>query len=62
MRLPINNAQLAAEYRAGASLKSLAAKYGRCHSAILYRLMRYGQPRRYNGAPYGNQNAKRKVA
>ncbi len=60
MRTPIDNAHLAAEYRAGASLKALAQKYGRCHSAILYRLMRHGQERRINGAPIGNQNAKRK--
>lgn len=60
MRIPIYNDQLAAEYRAGATLKALAQKYGRCHSSILYRLMRYGQERRINGAPLGNQNAKRK--
>ena len=56
--MQINNEQLAYEYRAGATLKQLAAKYGRSHSAILYRLMRVGQERRVNGAPRGNQNWK----
>lgn len=62
MKPSIDNARLAAEYRAGATLQDLAHKYGRCHSSILYRLMRYGQQRRINGAPLGNQNAKRKSA
>ncbi len=60
MRPSINNDQLAHEYRAGATLKELAHKYQRTHSAILYRLMRYGQARRINGAPLGNQNWKGK--
>lgn len=55
---PIDNRQLCEEYRAGASLKALGQKYQRCHSAILYRLMRQGEPRRINGAPMGNQNWK----
>lgn len=58
MKPKINNAQLAQEYRAGASTLALARKYQRSPTAILYRLMRYGQPRRNHGAPAGNQNWK----
>lgn len=58
MKPKINNAQLCAEYRAGASLKALGRTYQRTHTAILYRLMRQGCPRRINGAPRGNQNWK----
>jgi hypothetical protein len=58
MKPRIDNAQLANEYRAGASTLKLGRKYQRSHVSILYRLMRHGVERRNQGAPQGNQNAK----
>lgn len=59
-RPPVTNAQIAAEYIAGASTLAIGRKYQRCHSAIIYRLRTYGITLRRAGAPTGNQNAKGK--
>jgi hypothetical protein len=60
-RPSITNAQVARDYLAGMSMRAIGVKYQRSRTAILYRLRRFGIPARYNGAPIGNTNARKKT-